>query len=200
MPWRRRYNYTRYRRRYRWPRRWRFRKTFPYRRRRYRWVRKRKAKKITVKQFQPSKIRLTKIKGLLCLFLCNAKRLCQNLAIYNQLIVPEKLPGGGGTSIYVFSLDNLYTMHTYGRNWWTQSNRDLPLVRYLKCTIKIMQSEDVDIVFRYHINQPMDTGKLSYPTTQPSVLMMLKHSILIPSKKTKLLKKDTKKLPLNHLI
>nr|UGV34654.1 MAG: ORF1 [TTV-like mini virus] len=193
MPWRRRrYNYWR-RPRYRW---WRPRTTFR-RRRRYRKHRVRrflKLKRLTLKQWQPSKIRTCKIKGIMCLFLCNAYRLGHNLPIYNQSIVPEKLPGGGGFSLYQFTFDNLYTMHEYCRNWWTTSNKKLPLIRYIKCVAKIYQSHDVDIAFRYQIDPPLINTQLSYPSTQPSMMMMLNNTILIPSKQTKQLRKQYKKI------
>lgn len=105
--------------------------------------------------------------------------------MYNTSIVPEKLPGGGGFSLYQYTLENLYTMHKYVRNWWTTSNKDLPLVRFIKCTCKLYQSEDVDYVFRYQRHYPMTAGPLNYATTQPSVLMMLNNTTFIPSKKTK---------------
>lgn len=128
------------------------------------------------------------------LFLCNNHRIGNNLPLYNNSIVPEKLPGGGGFSIYQYTLDNLYTMHKYVRNWWTTSNVNLPLVRYVKCIFKIYQSEDVDIVFRYQRHFPMESGPLTYPSTQPSVMMMLNHTKLIPSKKTRRLRKGYKKI------
>nr|UGV34989.1 MAG: ORF1 [TTV-like mini virus] len=194
MPWRRRW-FRPWRRRRRWRNfYWRPRKTV---RRRYRnWVRKpkRKLKRLRLEQWQPSSIRLCKVKGLLCLFLCNANRLGNNLAMYNQSIVPEHLPGGGGFSIYQFTLENLYTMHQYVRNWWTTSNVNLPLVRYIKCVLKIYQSDDVDIVFRYQRHFPMTCSQLCYPTTQPGTLMMLNRTLLIPSKKTRRIKKGYRKI------
>lgn len=129
-----------------------------------------------------------------CLFLCNSHRLGNNLAIYNQSIVPELLPGGGGFSIYQYTLENLYTMHQYVRNWWTQSNRELPLVRYLYAKFKLYQSEDTDYVFQYQRHFPMTSGQLTYPSMQPSLLMMLNRTILVPSTKTKRLRKGYKKV------
>lgn len=120
----------------------------------------------------------------MCLFLCNVNRLGKNLALYNQSIVPELLPGGGGFSIYQYTLDNLYTMHQYCRNWWTNSNVNLPLVRYIKCVCKIYRSEDVDVLFRYQTHPPLQSTQLSYPSMQPSMMMMLNKTIIIPSKKT----------------
>nr|UGV34674.1 MAG: ORF1 [TTV-like mini virus] len=194
MPWRRRWRwrprYYRYRFRYRRPR-----KTF---RRRY-WRRpvrykKRKLKRLTLKEWQPSTIRQCKVKGLVCLFLCNTYRLGNNLPIYDSAIVPEKLPSGGGFSIYQFTLENLYIMHSFVRNWWTQSNRELPLFRYLRCKIKLYQSDDVDYVFRYQRNFPMTAGQLTYPTLQPSVMMMLNRTVFMPSKRTKKISRGYKKI------
>lgn len=128
------------------------------------------------------------------LFLCSAYRIGNNLPLYNTSIVPPHLPGGGGFSIYQYTLENLYTMHQHVRNWWTKSNLNLPLVRYIKCIFKIYQSEDVDIVFRYQRHFPMEATQLTYPTMQPSVLMMLNKTILIPSKKTRRLRKGYKKI------
>lgn len=147
-----------------------------------------------MQQWQPSTIRKCTIKGMACLFLCNVNRLGNNLPIYNDSIVPEHLPGGGGFSILQFTLDNLYSMHQYVRNWWTTSNRELPLVRYLYTKITLYQSEDVDYVFRYQRHFPMASGQLTYPSMQPSLLMMLNHTILMPSKKTKRIRKGKKKI------
>nr|UGV36133.1 MAG: ORF1 [TTV-like mini virus] len=198
MPWRRRW---RWRRPYKW-RRYTYRRRRPrktlWRRRFYRKVRyHRKLKRLTIRQWQPNKIKLCKMKGLLCLFLCNKYRLGKNLALYNQSIVPKYLPGGGGFSIFQFTLENLYTMHQYCRNWWTTSNAKLPLVRYLKCVLKIYQAEDVDIVFRYSNHPPFESTQLTYPTVQPSILMMLKNTLLIPSKKTYKMKKPYRKLTIS---
>nr|UGV35688.1 MAG: ORF1 [TTV-like mini virus] len=190
MPWRRRRRWWR-------PKRWRryyWRRPRKTLRRRYYSRRVRKLKRLNIRQWQPSTIRLCKVKGLTPLFLCNTHRLGHNLPMYNTSIVPEKLPGGGGFSIYQYTIENLYTMHQYVRNWWTKSNKDLPLVRFVKCTLKLYQSEDVDYVFRYQRHYPMTTGILNYNTTQPSVLMMLNHTKFIPSKKTKKIRRGYKKL------
>lgn len=130
----------------------------------------------------------------MCLVLCNKYRLGNNLAMYDSSIVPQYLPGGGGFSVYQYTLENLYDMHYNVRNWWTSSNDNLPLVRYLGCTFKLYQSADQDYLFRYQTNYPMTSHKLTYPTTQPSLLMMLKNTVIIPSKKTKTKRKPYKRI------
>nr|UGV38202.1 MAG: ORF1 [TTV-like mini virus] len=177
-----------YRRRYRprrWFRRWRPRRTF----RRTTWRRRRrvrrKLKKITVKQWQPHTIRKLKVKGFMPLFLANHNRIANNLMQYDQSIVPEHLSGGGGFSITKYSLDGLFEQHELLHNWWTTSNDQLPLIRYHGCKFKLYASDDVDYVFAYQNTTPMLATEQMYLSTQPSMLMLNKNKILMPSKRTK---------------
>lgn len=192
MPWRRR------RRWYPRRRRWRFyyrrpRKTF--RRRYYNRVRKPfKLKRLRLLQWQPRSIRKCRISGLLCLFQCNKYRIGNNYILYQNSIIPELTPGGGGFSIQQISLQSLYLEHQHVNNWWTQPNTNLPLVRYIKCKLKLYQSEDVDYVFTYQRNYPMSSTQLSYPSAQPSVMMLLNKTIKIPSKRTQKWKKPYKRI------
>lgn len=131
---------------------------------------------------------------MLCLFQCNVNRIGNNFTLYQNSIVPERTPGGGGFGIHQIGLQTLYLEHQLVNNWWTQPNTNLPLVRYLYCTVKLYQSEDVDWVFSYQRNYPMTSTQLTYPSTQPSVMMLLKNSIKIPSKKTQKWKRPYKKI------
>nr|UGV37035.1 MAG: ORF1 [TTV-like mini virus] len=186
MPWRYRYSWNRRRPRYRF---WRRPRNY-FRRRRWRrrrnWVRrrfrKRKLRKLILKQYQPKTIKRCKVKGLCCLYQCNAEKLNFNFQLYENSIVPEHLPGGGGFSLKTFSLNSLYDDHQHCRNFWTHGNQDLPLVRYLGCTFKLYQSFDSDYVFTYQNNFPMVATVDTYCGTQPSMLMMTKHSKIVPSK------------------
>lgn len=193
MPWYFTNKYNRWRRR-RWNRRRRARKTF---RRRYtrRWVRhSKKLKKITLKEWQPPSIRKCKIKGLCCIIYANESRLGWNSTMYENSIVPKKVPGGGGFAVMQFTLENLYDMHQKCTNWWTQSNEDMPLTRYLGCTIKCYQSETVDYILAYQTSYPTNSNKLTYPSCQPSMLMMTKNKLLIPSRNTHKWRKPYKKI------
>nr|UGV36515.1 MAG: ORF1 [TTV-like mini virus] len=182
------------RRRY-WPTARRARRAF--RRRRYyrRRVRhKYKLPAITLKQWQPSSIRLCHIKGLECLCLFNEARLAFNSILYKESFVPPGFPGGGGFSVMKFTLENLYDMHQKCTNWWTQSNEDLPLCRYLGCTIKCYSSENVDYIIKYSTSLPATSNKLTYPSTQPSMMLMSSHKRIIPSRKTNPRKKPYTKI------
>nr|UGV33974.1 MAG: ORF1 [TTV-like mini virus] len=190
MPW-----YHRYRYRYRpWRRRrrtWfgRPRKTFRYRRyTRRNWVRrppfKKKLKKLKLTEYQPPSIRKCKVKGFLCLFQTTQERLSYNFDMYEESWVPDKLPGGGGFSIKNLSLYSLYQENTQGHNIFTQTNNNYPLMRYTGCKIKFYQSANVDYVATYSNTWPLKSNLAMYNTMQPSIHLMQKHKIIVPSKAT----------------
>lgn len=117
--------------------------------------------------------------------------------MYEHSINPEHIPGGGGFSITKYSLDGLYEQHELDRNWWTQSNYNLPMARYLGGYLKCYQSKHVDYLVKCHFNYPMVATQLLYQSTQPSFMMMSRYTHFIPSKETRLLKKGYKKIKLH---
>nr|UGV38587.1 MAG: ORF1 [TTV-like mini virus] len=189
------YRRRRYQRRRRWPWRWRPRKTFfrRYRRQRRRRHRvRRKLKTLTVKEMQPKNIRLCIVKGLHCMLWCTEQTIHRNFRMWEMSKQIENWPGGGGFSVTKYTMDGLYEQHQLDRNWWTQSNRNLPLVRYLWCKLKLYQSSTTDYVLLYHTTYPMLATMLLYQSSQPSFMMMNKNCIFIPSKKTEPWKKPYK--------
>nr|UGV39425.1 MAG: ORF1 [TTV-like mini virus] len=198
MPYYYRRRQNRYRRR-RWFRPWRSRGFIRYRRRRWRKQRRvrRKLKRLSIKEWQPQNIKKCCIKGLHCLFYCNKDTLQRNFRMYEHSINPEHIPGGGGFSITKYSLDGLYEQHELDRNWWTQSNYNLPMARYLGGYLKCYQSKHVDYLVKCHFNYPMVATQLLYQSTQPSFMMMSRYTHFIPSKETRLLKKGYKKIKLH---
>nr|UGV37581.1 MAG: ORF1 [TTV-like mini virus] len=195
MPW---YYPRRRRYRRRWTRFWRRpRTTFRRRRykRRYYGVRpKKKLKRIILTEWQPACIRKCTIRGLMPLFETDNTRITNNLEMYELSTVPEHLSGGGGWSIKLITLNALYSEHRYCKNYWTYTNRDLPLVRYTGATIKLYQSKDADYIFSYSTQMPMASTVEMYQSMQPSIHRMLPHHILIPSRQTYPRKKPYKKL------
>lgn len=177
--------YNNYRRR-----RWR-RRNWPRRifRRRYarRWVRKPKQKlnKITIKEWQPDCIRKCKIKGVTCLTYVNTNRLPHNSTMYESSITPDHWPGGGCFSVTQYSLESLYDMHEKCLNWWTVSNQDLPLCRYLGCKFRFYQCEYTDYIVKVTNQLPNPSNKLTYPSCQPYMMLMSDKKIVIPSKQNK---------------
>nr|UGV42432.1 MAG: ORF1 [TTV-like mini virus] len=186
------YYWPRYQRNY-WRRRRfrrrRFRGTFRRRRQRKYRVRNLKLKRITVREWQPPCIRNCKIRGLTCLVLFNPKRLGYNSTLYEESIVPQHWPGGGSFCVTQFSLDALYDLHRKCRNWWTTSNEDLPLCRYLGCNIRLYQCEETDYIVQIKTQLPSNSNKLTYPSCQPFMMQMFNNKIIVPSRKHRTLKK-----------
>nr|UGV35054.1 MAG: ORF1 [TTV-like mini virus] len=188
MPYyrRRRWNwnpYTRWRRRY-WRRRPR--KTFRrrhFRRRRHQRVR-RKFTYLKLKDWQPKTIRKCCIKGMHPLFLASAGTISRNYRMYEHSFTPPNWPTGGGFSVTKYNLDGLFEQHSLNRNWWTASNQTLPLVRYLGCKLKFYQSWSADYVVNWYNHYPMTATHLLYESCQPSLMMMNKNKLIVPSKLT----------------
>nr|UGV34699.1 MAG: ORF1 [TTV-like mini virus] len=193
MPyWRR--PYRRYRRYWRRRPRKTFRRRRFWTRRRY-WVRprKRKLKKIILKQWQPSTIKKLKVRGQYPLFQGTSERIGNDNTAYIDEIAPQNYPAGGLYSITVFTLQGLYELHQKGRNWWTVSNCDLPLIRYLGCTLKLYYSNTVDSV-----NVVVNCGELKaneqmFQSCQPSVLMLNKKKKVLLCRNYKKARKPYKK-------
>nr|UGV35666.1 MAG: ORF1 [TTV-like mini virus] len=184
-PWRYRYWYRRRR-----PKR-------PFRRRFYRRHRVRKSylhklKKITVQEWQPPTIRVCHIKGLSCLVFFNQDRLPYNSTMYENSIVPPGHPGLGGFCVMKYTLENLYNMHEYCTNWWTNTNDNLPLCRYYGAKFKLYQCAELDYVFKYSTVLPGNSNKLTYPACHPSMLLMGNNKVIVPSRKTRPLQKGYK--------
>lgn len=102
--------------------------------------------------------------------------------MYEQSIVPMHWPGGGSFSVTQYSLDALYDMHNRCRNWWTGSNEDLPLCRYLGCKLTLYQCQYTDYVLKVETELPSNSNKLTYPSTHPSIMLMSNKKHIIRSK------------------
>nr|UGV37891.1 MAG: ORF1 [TTV-like mini virus] len=170
---------TYYRRRWRPARRryWRRRFRRPFQRRFWRRkhrVRKRKLRTLKVKEYQPHYIRKLKIHGTYPIFLTTSKRLSNNMCCYLESIAPPDWPGGGGFSILNFSLYTLYKENLIARNYWTASNQNMPLIRYLGCYITLYTQPEVDYIFYYNNSYPMTSNKLTYMSTHPNIMLQIK--------------------------
>nr|UGV38508.1 MAG: ORF1 [TTV-like mini virus] len=162
-----------WRKRYRPYWRRRTRKTFRYRRRRRRPHRvRRKLSTLPLKQWQPKYINRLCIKGLFCLFQAHKAHYNHNYNQYANTTTPEGLSNGGGFTIVRFNLQSLYELHDKARNYWTKSNKNMPLFRYTGCKIRVYRPLDVDLVLKFQTCYPMCCSKLTFTGTQPSILMM----------------------------
>nr|UGV34973.1 MAG: ORF1 [TTV-like mini virus] len=187
------YRYKRWRQRRNWFRRRRFRKNF-YRRHRRRYRVREQRRPLPLIQWQPPFIRKCYIKGKDCLIYFNPERLSHNSTMYEQSITPANWPGGGGFAVSQYTLDALYSLHQKCLNWWTGSNVDLPLCRYKGCKLKFYQCDNTDYIVKIQTELPSNSNKLTYPSCQPSMMMMSKKTLIIPSKKNKKIRKAYKSI------
>lgn len=169
--------------RYRWFRPWRIRAPVRRTRRRKRRRVRRKLPFLPLKQWQPKHIHVLKVKGLFCLLQTHKVDYNQNFNQYANTITAEGLSNGGGFTLARFNLNSLYELHEKARNYWTRSNANMPLFRYLKCMIKIYRPENIDLVVKFQRCYPMCCTKLMFTGCQPSLLMMQRGSKLIRCKR-----------------
>nr|UGV38358.1 MAG: ORF1 [TTV-like mini virus] len=146
---------------------------------------KRKAKKITVKQFQPTTINKCKCIGFKPLFQGSILRAMNNFIQYVYSIIPEKQPGGGGWSIQVLSLDSIFEDYQHLQCIWTKGNAGLPLVRYMGCKFTLYQSAETDYIFSYDNCWPMVDTIHTHADAAPFRMLQKKNKIVVPSRNTK---------------
>nr|UGV37326.1 MAG: ORF1 [TTV-like mini virus] len=163
----------------------RFTTTFRNRKRRRRTVRykkkyNKKLKKLTLKEWQPYKIRKCKIKGDIELFVCGKERLGFDYTNYKESTTPLGEASGGPFSIQLFSLDALFTEYIKYRAIWTVTNQGLPLTRYTGAKLKFFKNPFTDYIVTYSICPPFSVTYDMYMNSQPLRLLLKKHKIIVP--------------------
>nr|UGV36194.1 MAG: ORF1 [TTV-like mini virus] len=168
--------------------RYRYRRpTKAFRRRRQKWVRKLfktrkfKRKTLPIKQWQPENIRTCKIKGNYTMFSCTKETYYNNYTQYRDSWTPEFFPSGGGWGVLVFNLGALFQEFLRTRNWWTVSNVDLPLCRYINCKLTFYRTENVDYIVYYTRNYPMTDNEYVHADACPNRMLMRRHKIIVKS-------------------
>nr|UHK04899.1 MAG: ORF1 [Torque teno midi virus] len=184
--WYKRRQFRTKRRKKRWPRRRRRKYRRPTRRRRRRRGKVRRKKKlINIKQWQPDRIVLCKIKGYSTLVM--GAEGTQYLCFTNEKdkFTPPQFPAGGGFGIERYTLQYLYIQNIFRHNIWTKSNNFTDLCRYLRCKIILYRHPKVDFVVNYSRQPPFQLEKWSYIQAHPYQMLLQKHKKIVLSRKTK---------------
>nr|UGV36658.1 MAG: ORF1 [TTV-like mini virus] len=184
--WRRRPYFQRRKYRQRRPRRGfrRYRRRAWVRKRHFRKRKQRKLKYIKLNQWQPLKIRKCRITGFLELFETAYGRVSNNWVATKESFIPPHQPGGGGWSIQQLTLGNLYVQNVYCMNYWSKSNRGYNLCRYFGVRIDLYRQDNVDWIFTYDLEEPLQITKYTYASYHPSKLLQYNKKIVIPSFQT----------------
>lgn len=98
-------------------------------------------------------------------------------------------PYGGGMTTTKFTLRILFDEFQRHLNFWTVSNQDLDLARYLGVKLTIFRHPTVDFVIQIHTQPPFQDTEITAPSIHPGMLMLSKKHITIPSLKTRPSKK-----------
>ena len=84
-----------------------------------------------------------------------------------------------------FSLYVLYQEHLRHMNFWTRSNDELELTRYLGATVTIYRHPDQDFIVVYNRKSPLGGNIYTAPSLHPGNAMLAKHKIIVPSLETR---------------
>jgi len=84
-----------------------------------------------------------------------------------------------------FTLRILYDEFTRFMNFWTVSNEDLDLCRYVGCKLIFFKHPTVDFIVRINTQPPFLDTNLTAAQIHPGIMMLSKRHILIPSLKTR---------------
>ncbi len=134
-----------------------------------------------------------KVVGIQPLLMTTSARVANNFTCYAESVAPHLYPGGGGFSIMNFTLNGLYEDHLTLKNWWTVSNDNMPLIRYLGCKIQLYRQAHNDYLFLYNNSYPMTATSLTYTSTHPNAMLLHKHTRIIACKHNNRNKKPYKK-------
>lgn len=207
-PWWRRRRRRRWRRRRRRPRRRR-----PYRRRRPRRVRRRRGrwrrayrrwgrrrrrrrhkKRLILTQWQPPIVKKCLIIGYDPLIICGINRTAFNYTTHSEDFTFNNESFGGGLCTAQYTLRILFQEKLAQHNFWTASNEDLDLARYLGGVLILFRHPTVDFLVRVRTSPPFNDTDMTALTLHPGMMMLSKKVIKVPSLKTRPSKKHYVKI------
>lgn len=137
--------------------------------------------------------------GYLPLIICGENTSARNFATHSDDLISNG-PYGGGMTTTKFTLRILYDEHLRHLNYWTVSNEDLDLCRYLGGTFYAYRHPTVDFIIQIHTSPPFLDTPLTGPSIHPGMLMLTKNKILIPSLKTRPSRKHKVKIKFVPLV
>nr|UGV45402.1 MAG: ORF1 [Torque teno virus] len=198
-PWWRRRRRRRWRRRRRRPRRRR-----PYRRRRPRRVRRRRGrwrrayrrwgrrrrrrkhkKRLVLTQWQPAVVKRCLIVGYDPIIVCGINRTIFNYTTHSEDYTFNNESFGGGLCTTQYTLRILFQEKLAQHNFWSASNEDLDLSRYLGASLIFFRHPTVDFLVRVRTSPPFEDTDMTAMTLHPGMMMLAKKTIKIPSLKTR---------------
>lgn len=94
-------------------------------------------------------------------------------------------PFGGGMTTDKFTLKILYNEYKRFINYWTASNEDLDLCRYLGTTLYVFRHPEVDFIIIINTSPPFLNTKITKPNIHPNIMALNPRARWIPSLKNR---------------
>lgn len=119
------------------------------------------------------------------IIVCGLNRTSYNSTTHSEDYTFNNEAFGGGICTQKFTLRILFHEHLAQHNFWTASNKDLDLARYLGASFIFYKHPTVDFIVRIRTMPPLTDTDVTAATLHPGMLMMAKKRILVPSLKSR---------------
>lgn len=134
-----------------------------------------------LRQWQPETVRRLTVKGLIPAVIGAPGTVARNFTQWQNTVPPKNVPYGGSFALFRFSLGSLYEDYLLLRNYWSRSNTQLDLIRYLGCRFRLYRHETKDYIFSYTLETPMDVSIETNPHNHPARSILRKRHVTVPS-------------------
>lgn len=119
------------------------------------------------------------------IIVCGINRTIFNYTTHSEDYTFNNESFGGGLSTTQYTLRILFQEKLAQHNFWSASNEDLDLSRYLGASLIFFRHPTVDFLVRVRTSPPFEDTDMTAMTLHPGMMMLAKKTIKIPSLKTR---------------
>lgn len=117
--------------------------------------------------------------------ICGINRTIFNYTTHSEDYTFNNESFGGGLCTAQYTLRILFQEKLAQHNFWSASNEDLDLARYLGASLIFFRHPTVDFLVRVRTSPPFEDTDMTAMTLHPGMMMLAKKTIKIPSLKTR---------------
>lgn len=117
--------------------------------------------------------------------ICGINRTIFNYTTHSEDYTFNNESFGGGICTAQYTLRILFQEKLAQHNFWSASNEDLDLARYLGASLIFFRHPTVDFLVRVRTSPPFEDTDMTAMTLHPGMMMLAKKTIKIPSLKTR---------------
>lgn len=119
------------------------------------------------------------------IIICGINRTIFNYTTHSEDYTFNNESFGGGLCTTQYTLRILFQEKLAQHNFWSASNEDLDLARYLGASLLFFRHPTVDFLVRVRTSPPFEDTDMTAMTLHPGMMMLAKKTIKIPSLKTR---------------